>query len=274
MSDSDSTNSTKKKHCIHCGSVQVKKNKPKGGWVHICIPCRKKRDKMRLIAETTSKMPKMKWTTVPGYTTWIGMIDRCTDESSPKYRRYGGRGIKVCDRWLERFQNFLLDMGERPGIEYELDRIDNDGDYEPGNCRWATRTQQMRNTSINRMITHNGETLALSEWCERYGVLKNTVGNRIDNLGWPFSAAVTMPSCGGRPTASKDRMVIDHEDRLRRPVPKNVFCAAKRCSSNKNRNIEDVRVLMSWWFGGRDFGAAITYVTEWAIFMAEDYGVV
>lgn len=82
--------------------------------------------------------------TTPEFRSWLAMRQRCYYEKSEKYLRYGGRGIKVCDRWRDSFENFLVDMGARPeGMT--LDRIDNDGDYEPGNCRWATPAQQMEN---------------------------------------------------------------------------------------------------------------------------------
>lgn len=78
------------------------------------------------------------------YSSWRAMIQRTTNPKTPGWRYWGGRGITVCDRWLV-VQNFLADMGERPGHEYTLDRIDNDGNYEPGNCRWATWSEQRRN---------------------------------------------------------------------------------------------------------------------------------
>lgn len=81
----------------------------------------------------------------PEYRAWEGMIQRCTNTKNPMYRRYGGRGIAVCASWLESFANFLSDVGMRPSPELSIDRIDNDGNYEPGNCRWATRSQQQSN---------------------------------------------------------------------------------------------------------------------------------
>jgi len=82
-----------------------------------------------------------KWT--PTYTTWIAMVQRCRYQGHPWYKAYGGRGIQVCERW-KTFENFLADMGEKPPRR-SLDRIDNDGHYEPGNCRWATSKEQLRN---------------------------------------------------------------------------------------------------------------------------------
>ena len=81
----------------------------------------------------------------PLYTTWRGMIDRCTRPSCPNFYRYGGRGIRICDRWRNNFAAFLADIGPRPSPRHTLDRIDNDGNYEPRNVRWATREEQMGN---------------------------------------------------------------------------------------------------------------------------------
>lgn len=118
----------------------------------------------------------------PIYYIWQLMLARCYSASRSNYHRYGGRGITVCARWRRSFEAFLADMGERPpGMS--LDRIDNNGNYEPGNCRWATRKQQARNTRANRLITHDGKTQTAMEWCEEYGLNFRTFTNRLDRDG-------------------------------------------------------------------------------------------
>lgn len=115
------------------------------------------------------------------YMVWKGIFSRCYNPTTKGYHRYGGRGIKVCERWRS-FINFLDDMGERPeGMT--LDRINNDGDYEPGNCRWATYQQQAQNKSTNVNITINGETHCLAEWSRRSGISDSVLRKRL-NDGW------------------------------------------------------------------------------------------
>ena len=87
------------------------------------------------------------------YKTWISMNHRCRAKSGINYKNYGSRGITVCERWLV-YENFLKDMGERPSTDYSIDRIDNNGNYEPSNCRWATRSQQQNNKRNNKCLDH------------------------------------------------------------------------------------------------------------------------
>lgn len=119
---------------------------------------------------------------------WNHMIGRCTNRNDAAWEDYGGRGIKVCDRWRESFANFLADMGPRTSPRHSIDRIDNDGDYEPNNCRWATKHQQMQNIRSNRRITFNGETHVLSEWARRLEMSLQTLHSRL-RRGWSVSRA-------------------------------------------------------------------------------------
>ena len=122
------------------------------------------------------------------YWTWAGMWQRCTNPKGPSYKNYGGRGIRVCQRWKS-FQVFLADMGPRPpGMS--LDRINNDGNYEPSNCRWTTQREQVRNRRFAKKITHDGETLHVSEWEARLGLAQGAIWHRLKR-GWTVSRALT-----------------------------------------------------------------------------------
>lgn len=120
--------------------------------------------------------------------TWQAMMARCYQPSAPRYNRYGARGIVVCDRWHD-FKNFLEDMGERPrGLT--IDRIDNDGNYEPDNCRWASAQTQARNRSNNRLLTYKGKTQCITAWASEIGLNRTTLRKRLD-LGWSLEKALT-----------------------------------------------------------------------------------
>lgn len=124
------------------------------------------------------------------YTIWAGILARCLNPNQAAYANYGGRGITVCDRWLE-FINFHADMGDAPA-GHSIDRIDNDGGYSPDNCRWANRSEQNRNRRNVRLLTIDGETAPMAEWSERYGIALSTVWLRIKK-GWSEEQAVKTP---------------------------------------------------------------------------------
>jgi len=127
-------------------------------------------------------------TGVPTFISWSSMKNRCTNQNSPDYYRYGGIGIKICDRWMNSFDNFLADMGERPkGLT--LDRIDNEGDYTPENCRWATTIEQLSNRRNTVKIDYNGKKLTLRELSEISGMKIRVIRDRI-NAGWPTEKAL------------------------------------------------------------------------------------
>jgi hypothetical protein len=127
----------------------------------------------------------------PEYYSWSSMWSRCSNPRHAHWHRYGGRGISVCPEWKS-FERFLSDMGSRPPGQ-SLDRIDGDGNYEPSNCRWATRKQQANNTRSNRYVEHDGLRLTLSQWADRTGLSVNTISARIKRFHWPPSRAVTTP---------------------------------------------------------------------------------
>lgn len=126
----------------------------------------------------------------PEFRIWQGVLNRCRSED----RNYGGRGIGVCERWRESFVDFYEDMGPRPSAKHSIDRINNDGNYEPGNCRWATQKEQARNTRRNYLVEHDGQTKCVSEWAEKYGLKPSVLYYRLVKLGWTFDKSVSWPS--------------------------------------------------------------------------------
>lgn len=123
----------------------------------------------------------------PEYGSWTDMKTRCLNPNSTSYSGYGGRGISICDRWADSFEAFLSDMGPKPTPDHSIDRIDNDGNYEPANCRWATRIEQARNRRNFREtagvieIEINGVVKPLVDWCEEYECKPKTAYLRFKN---------------------------------------------------------------------------------------------
>ena len=128
------------------------------------------------------------------YRTWGDMISRCENPSVERYPRYGGRGIKICERWRRSFADFFADVGAAPSPELTLDRIDNNGNYEPGNIRWATRAEQTKNGSRTRWIEFRGERRTICEWADHVGVNRTTLQARLDRCGWSVERALTTPT--------------------------------------------------------------------------------
>lgn len=125
----------------------------------------------------------------PEYSAWMGMRRRCSYARGPMFRHYGGRGIKVCAQW-ESFETFLADLGPRPSGEHSIDRIDNGGDYEPGNVRWATPSEQASNKRTNRMLQFEGRSQTASAWARELGMLYETLLRRLKR-GWSVDRALT-----------------------------------------------------------------------------------
>jgi hypothetical protein len=132
------------------------------------------------------------------------MRQRCSNPNDPAYENYGGRGITVCERW-ESFASFIADIGQPPTRSYTIERIDNSCGYEPGNVRWATRTEQNRNTRRNHVLTIGGESMPLSAWSDRSGVPDTLIWDRLVMLGWSAKDAVFVP--------------IGRRDKKHKPLP-------------------------------------------------------
>ena len=125
------------------------------------------------------------------YSSWSSMITRCTNENRACYKRYGGRGITVCDRWRD-FKKFMEDMGPKPSPSHSIDRIDNNGNYCPENCRWATNKVQANNSTKCKMITYLGKTQSIMLWCEELNLKYTTTVARLSR-GMSVQAAFTSP---------------------------------------------------------------------------------
>ena len=149
----------------------------------------------------------------PLYKVWRAMLNRCNNPNDKSYSDYGGRGIKVCDRWAL-FETFLADMGERPSDKHQIDRIDNDGNYCPENCQWVTRDIQVKNKRNNHFITANGETLHLSEWARRLGCANGAILARI-HQGMDEVAAVTKPI----PERPNSKLTMADAEKIRAVYP-------------------------------------------------------
>lgn len=125
------------------------------------------------------------------YKIWQGMLIRCRNPRFVQYQDYGGRGIRVCERWLS-FENFLADLGKRPSKQHSIERIDNDGNYEPANCKWATKLEQSANSRRNRFITAFNRTQHLRAWAREFDIDPKTLQSRIDS-GIKPELALTAP---------------------------------------------------------------------------------
>jgi len=120
------------------------------------------------------------------------MIRRCTNTKDISYQNYGDRGIKVCEQW-RKFENFLIDMGEPPTDKHQIDRIDNNGNYCPDNCRWATPKENSRNRRDSIIIIYDNQTQHLKILAEKFDINYHTLWNRIYKHNWPIKKALTIP---------------------------------------------------------------------------------
>ena len=168
--------------CPQCGSVRmVRTSEAAKLLTDLCLPC------SRGVAVTTHGESRTRL-----HRIWRAMKGRCCNPAARDYPYYGGRGITICERWLESYENFRDDMGYPPDGT-SLERIKNSRGYEPGNCRWATRKEQMNNTRGNRPVTYQGRTQNLSQWAAELGVTASGLRDRIEKLGWSVERALTTP---------------------------------------------------------------------------------
>lgn len=127
------------------------------------------------------------------FSTWKGIKARCLNPNLPAFKHYGGRGIKLCPRWMD-YRNFLKDMGRKPSPELTIHRVDNDGNYEPSNCIWATQDVQNNNKRTTHFIEFEGVVLSLTQWAARIKMHPRTLYGRISD-GWDIRKAITTPVC-------------------------------------------------------------------------------
>lgn len=126
------------------------------------------------------------------YQTWSHMKSRCYNKKAPEYHRYGGRGITICRRWKNNYEAFLRDMGRKPGREYSIDRINNGGNYEPSNCRWATVKEQANNRRTSKFFEYIGKRKTVPQWAEELKISSSLIWRRIQ-LGWTIAEALSLP---------------------------------------------------------------------------------
>lgn len=126
----------------------------------------------------------------PEYSAWASMKSRCENPAARNFKDYGGRGIRVCAKWRNSFEAFLADMGPRPSKQHSIDRIDNDGNYEPGNCRWATAKRQQRNKRSNHYVRFQGKRMTVIDAAELAGANVVLVRSRLKR-GWPIERALS-----------------------------------------------------------------------------------
>ncbi len=181
---------TATKRCCKCGKVKqvdafYQRGDGQSGGRSNCKACYRRTDadrvkRIRDHAESSESA------------TRLSMIQRCHNPNNPGYKNYGGRGISVCRRWRRSTAAFIEDMGRRPSPEHTVERINNDGNYSPSNCKWILRNEQQRNTRQNVMIKIGAVTKCAAEWGRDYGVDAEAIRKRL-KMGWPPARAVTEP---------------------------------------------------------------------------------
>lgn len=146
----------------------------------------------KLLKRNTKHGHAVRGKMLPEYGIWCGIKERCYNPNEKAYKYYGGRGISMSQKWQDSFENFYTDMGPRPSENHSIDRINNDGNYEPSNCRWATDREQAQNQSTTRLMTYNGKTLTMTEWARTLNMSIQTLHSRLCR-GWSDEKALSTP---------------------------------------------------------------------------------
>lgn len=173
-----------------CGAVKkVCASSIRGRRVASCGCLLKEKARERMVARSLTHG----MSSSPEHSIWAAMKSRCHNPKSGGYRNYGGRGIAVCERWINSFENFYSDVGPRPSSNHSIERIDNSRNYEPGNVRWATAKEQARNRRSSAILTFNGISATIAEWSEKTGLTQLQISHRLRLANWSIDRILTTP---------------------------------------------------------------------------------
>lgn len=176
---------TKWKFSCECGEITIKSSSDVLSGRSTSCGCFRRANATRLATSHGESKQTPEWI------AWISMKTRCSTPSDTSYPNYGGRGITVCERWENSYENFLEDMGRRPSSVHSLDRKDTNGNYTPDNCKWSTRVEQNNNRRNNTILTFRGRSQTLTQWCSELHISPKTVRSRIVRSKWTVEKALT-----------------------------------------------------------------------------------
>lgn len=193
--------------CDCDATVEVDLNKMRTGHTKSCGCLHLEARARNIESAPRNGSPKHGMNKTPEHMAWVSMKQRCTNSRKREWPHYGGRGIRVCERWMNSFDAFFSDVGPRPSTNHSIDRIDVNGHYEPGNCRWATQQEQVENTRVARLVTINGKTQTISSWEREMALSKGQVRAR-EVAGWSLEEAILTPSIKGQKLNTATRRAI------------------------------------------------------------------
>lgn len=196
LGDSESQSSKPRRALFRCfcgKTFESRISHVKGGKTVSCGCHRRSKTVERNISHGDAHRGKV----TPEYRAWQEMKKRCEWDQHAHFSNYGGRGIRVCDAWQD-FSAFLAEMGRRPSPSHSIDRIDVDGNYEVGNCRWATDIEQSNNRRTTFSVEYRGLTKPLADWARELGLQYHTLHRRLTKYGWSVERAFSTPPVIGR----------------------------------------------------------------------------